>query len=270
MSGELKESLLRFGEQGRLFGILTLPGIINPARPVIVIPNTGFEHRVGPNRLHVQTARALAAAGFCVVRFDASGLGDSDAAPGKAAAPVQDAKALLDLLDLRQLGNRYIIIGLCSGAHHGHQLCRIDERIIGLFAIDGYAYRNSKSRQLYWLERIARPMRSIKNILGRYLPQYRMAEPQGASADLTPWPLQQEAAADYQHFVQRGISMAFVFTGDVPDIYLYADQHYDVFPVLRGASDLLFLSHIDHTLTRRAAREEMIRYIREWLLKVTP
>lgn len=268
MSADLTESLLQFGEQGRLFGILTLPASINPARPVVVIPNTGFEHRVGPNRLHVQTARALAAAGFCVVRYDVSGLGDSDAPQGQAASSLADSQQLLDVLDKRQLGTRYMVIGLCSGSHDGHQLCRADERVMGLFSIDGYAYRNGRYHWLYWAGRLAHPLRSVKNLLGRVLPQYRLSEPRGADAEMIQWPSAAEVAADYQHFVQRRVIMAFVFTGDVHDTYLYADQHFDVFPVLRGAAELRYLSHIDHTLTRRAAREEMIRYIRAWLLKV--
>ena len=264
------ESVLQFGEQGRLFGILATPSTINPARPVVLIPNTGFEHRVGPNRLHVQTARALAAAGFFVVRYDVSGLGDSDAPQGQAASSLADSQLLLDVLDRRQLGSGYMVIGLCSGSHDGHQLCRADERVVGLFSIDGYAYRNAKYHWLYWAGRLSHPLRSIKNVAGRVLPQYRLLEPRGADAEMIQWPNAVEVAADYQRFVQRRVSMAFVFTGDVHDTYLYADQHYDVFPMLRGASQLRFLSHIDHTLTRRAAREEMIRYIREWLLKVTP
>ena len=253
MTVPFREVVLQFGEQGRLFGILTLPYTINPARPVVLIPNTGFEHRVGPNRLHVQTARALAAAGFCTVRFDVSGLGDSDAPAGGAASALVDSQLLLDLLDKRKLGSRYMVIGLCSGSHDGHQLCRADERVIGLFSIDGYAFPNARHCWLYWANRLSHPLRSLRNVAGRFLPQYRLSEPRGLGAEMIQWPSSTEVAVDYQHFVQRGVSMAFVFTGDVPGSYLYADQHYDVFPMLRGA-----------------AREEMIRYIREWLLKVTP
>ncbi len=270
MSEGQRETVLHFGEAQRLFGILTLPAHIDPRRPVVVIPNTGFEHRIGPNRLHVQIARALAAAGFCVLRFDVSGLGDSDAERGQAASALVDCQRALDALDQRRLGERYVVIGLCSGSHDGHQLCRVDERVTGLFNIDGYAYRNPRHWAIYWLNRVSHPLRSLRNVAGRWLPRYRIAEPQGMAADLTPWPEQAEVAADYASFLRRGVRLGFVFTGDLHGSYLYADQHYDVFPMLRGRAQVTYRSHIDHTLTRRAAREEMIAHIRQWLQGLTP
>ena len=55
----LTEEPLQFGEGGRLFGILTLPGM-PPRRaqelPVFVFLNAGLLHRVGPHRLHVRLA----------------------------------------------------------------------------------------------------------------------------------------------------------------------------------------------------------------------
>lgn len=269
MSSDLREQPLQFGENKRLFGILTLPAAPDSSRPVVVIPNTGFDHRVGPNRLHVQTARALAAAGYCVLRFDISGLGDSDGPSDKPASSLTDCRLALDALDARRLSIRYVVVAVCSGAHDGHQLCRVDERVVGLFTIDGYAYRNRKFQRLAWQAKLLHPLRSLQNLAGRWLPRYRLVEPQGADAELIVWPPQEEVAVDYQRFLERQVHLAFLFTGDVQNLYLYAEQHYDVFPVLRGHAPLWFLPHIDHTLTRRSAREEMIRLIRQWLMSLS-
>ncbi len=269
MSAALRETPLQFGKNSRLFGILTMVGVPDPTKPVVVIPNTGFDHRVGPNRLHVQTARALAAAGYCVFRFDISGLGDSDAPRGESASSLTDCKLALDALDARRIGSRYVLVGVCSGSHDSHQLCRVDDRVVGMFSIDGYAFRNSKFRRLFWQTRFTHPLRSLQNVLGRLLPRYRVAEPQGANAGIIEWPSEQQVAMDYRQFLDRQLNIAFLFTGDVQQEYLYAEQHYDIFPVLRDWAPVWFLPHIDHTLTRRAAREEMIRHIRKWLLSLS-
>jgi pimeloyl-ACP methyl ester carboxylesterase len=235
----------------------------------VLIPNTGFEHRVGPNRLHVQTARALSAAGFCVLRFDVSGLGDSDAPRHRSASSVEDCKMALDALDARRLGKNYVVIGVCSGSHDGHRLCRDDARVIGLFSVDGYCFRTPRFKRLFWFTRLLHPLRSAQNIAGRFHPRFRLAEPQGLGTETAVWPEREEVARDYQQFLERQVNLGFLFTGDIQDYYLYAEQHYDVFPIIRGWAPVWFLPHIDHTLTRRAAREEMIAHIRKWLLSLS-
>ncbi len=270
MSAGLRESVLPFGEAGaaegqRLLGILTRPALVQAERPVVVIPNTGFEHRVGPNRLHVQIARALAAAGYCVLRFDVSGLGDSDPPRGRAASSLNDCQLALDALQAQGLGTRYLMVGLCSGAHDAHQLACVDARVVGMFCIDGYAYPTLRFRGLHLWTRLSHAVRSLRNLAGRVHARYLIDEPRGLGADLVPWPGREAVAADYQKLLARNVAMSFVFTGDIQDTYLYNDQHYEVFPALRGRATVRFLPHIDHTLTRRAAREEMITLIREEL-----
>ena len=273
MSQEIRESILQFGEpepgnEKRLLGILARPSQPDPTLPVIVIPNTGFEHRVGPNRLHVQISRALAAAGYYVLRFDLGGLGDSSPPVGHAASMVKDSQLAMDALDKLKLGRNYLFIGLCSGANDAHQTARVDERIVGMFCLDGHAFESPRFRQLRLKKRLLHPWRSLRNVIARWLPQFRAHQSmgsQGAEAEIIVWPSKQQVEADYQLFLDRQMHMAFFFTGDIQSVYLYAEQHYDVFPMLRGWAPVWFLPHIDHTLTRRAAREEMIAHIHKWL-----
>src|SRR6185503_8792569 len=70
------------GEHG-FFGILCEP--VNAARgPVVLLSNAGATHHVGPNRLYVMAARALAAAGLRSLRLDLPGLGDNPAPDAEA------------------------------------------------------------------------------------------------------------------------------------------------------------------------------------------
>ena len=75
-------------ERAVAFGKSALSGIVTPAsgtpqRTGVVFLGAGILHRVGPNRMHVTLARALAAAGLPGLRFDFSGIGESDVCPGQ-------------------------------------------------------------------------------------------------------------------------------------------------------------------------------------------
>lgn len=268
MSVGLRETPFTFGEEGRLFGILTTPPVRDLGKLVVVIPNTGVEHRVGPNRLHVQLARALAAAGFHVLRFDISGLGDSDPPRGKSANASNDLRLALDSLQARGLGGRYALIGLCSGAHDSHQFAKDEPRVEALLFIDGYTYPTPRFKRQLWWARFTHVGRSLKGAIKRIRAASQGDTPEGLDTDFVVWPPRGEVQADYARFIARGVSMAFVFTGDTQRSYLYAEQHSDVFPDLRGIARVWFLPHIDHTLTRRKARAELIVLVREWLSSV--
>jgi hypothetical protein len=74
----VKERAHTFGSHQGLVGITCEPD----AGPGLDLPgfiffNIGLNHRVGPQRVQVELARALAVQGFASLRFDLSGLGDS-------------------------------------------------------------------------------------------------------------------------------------------------------------------------------------------------
>src|SRR5260370_8253022 len=75
----MREEVAFFGEVKSLIGIVTDPPSRNGNhyKPAIILLNPGIVHRVAPGRIYVRIARALAAMGFVVLRFDFSGIGDS-------------------------------------------------------------------------------------------------------------------------------------------------------------------------------------------------
>lgn len=125
---EFVERPMHLSEQPDLFGILAEP-VIRPAneRPVVLFLNGGASYRVGPNRLYVQTSRALAAVGFQCVRFDLCGLGDSltpDPADENNSYPetfLRDVDITIQHLQ-KSLGIRKVVLlGLCAGAYHSYR-----------------------------------------------------------------------------------------------------------------------------------------------------
>jgi alpha-beta hydrolase superfamily lysophospholipase len=121
---EVREELMRFGPDGARFGVISEPvGGVGQCAPTILLPNAGAVHHVGPNRLYVLLARALAAAGFRCLRLDLAGLGDSVVddlqAENDTYLPTASAEVALalDALEADRGSDRVVLMGLCSGAH---------------------------------------------------------------------------------------------------------------------------------------------------------
>ena len=118
----IEERLCRFGEGGSLFGVLSRSDA-DPSRPAVVVFNAGAAHHVGPNRLHVELTRNLAAMGFACLRFDLESLGDSvNRRPARENYPyphgaTDDGRSALEFLRERFGYGRFVALGLCSGAH---------------------------------------------------------------------------------------------------------------------------------------------------------
>lgn len=118
----IEESLHRFGEGGRLFGILSRRDT-SKDRPLVILFNAGAVHHVGPNRVYVELARELAANGVPCLRMDLETLGDSvldDAWRENYPYPRTAMRDLANVFEFaqRELGYpRVIAAGLCSGAH---------------------------------------------------------------------------------------------------------------------------------------------------------
>ncbi len=116
------ERPLRVGAQG-LFGVLCAPR--GGARgALLVMLNSGVDHHVGPGRLYVKLARALAAEGYASVRLDIGGVGDS-APIGDAdrnlpypARAVDELVAALPELVAAAGARRLVLTGICAGAYH--------------------------------------------------------------------------------------------------------------------------------------------------------
>ncbi|MGK5011087.1 hydrolase 1, exosortase A system-associated [Janthinobacterium sp. MDB2-8] len=101
--------------QARMVGILSLPAAPGP-RGVLIVTG-GPQYRVGSHRQFVLLARALAAQGWPVLRFDLRGMGDSEggARDYRAAGP-DIAGALAQFFDAVPSLREVALWGLCDGA----------------------------------------------------------------------------------------------------------------------------------------------------------
>ncbi len=283
----VRERIAQFGDKQRLVGIVTEPATPSADRPAFLILNAGIVHRVGPNRLHVRLARELAAAGFTVLRFDLSGLGDS--APRDDGLPyhqsrIGDACDAMDFLSETRGIERFVACGLCSGADHAFRLAWHDPRVIGAAMIDGYAYpsaayrRTQRTQRLRQLAgRLLHPPAWRRIVTGQHPAMKAFARRLGIGAagvgptapverfviDLPP---QTVATEQTQTLAQRGTRLLFIYTAQLSKMYQQSADARDAFPPrgVGAAVAVTCLTGADHTFTLRSHQRRLFDALLEW------
>ncbi len=166
--GEVKESFVNFGVNKGCFAILSEPVVLADTNlPIIVIANSGANHRVGPSRLYVTIARELACLGFRILRIDIPGLGDS-IVYDREQENKDYIKASSDVIHqaMESFGvaykeNKYIVTGLCSGAYFSfHAALDLDDvnivegiliNPLTFYWHEGMEFENSPTKNFgYW------------------------------------------------------------------------------------------------------------------------
>ncbi len=129
---------------GGSFGVLASPEDGGHLGVCAVFMNAGAIRRVGPNRMWVETARRWASHGVPTFRADMDGIGDADGDAdvyrdvARFYAPDRrgHVTTILDALEARGLGPRFVMIGLCAGGFWGFDVGADDERVVEVIAIN--------------------------------------------------------------------------------------------------------------------------------------
>jgi pimeloyl-ACP methyl ester carboxylesterase len=281
----------RVVEQALLLGPRkSLVGVVTPASaqamvaeaPFVVILNAGIIHRVGPNRMHVLLARALAAAGFGVLRVDLSGLGDSEArddALPPLDATMADIREILDMLEATRGVRRVVLVGLCSGADHSIIYAGGDERVVGVALMDpsiprtlGYYVHHYGHRALglrAWLNLMLgrHPVwRALKRRL-RGTPGEAHAEGEARGPSLEDPKVRAFLQNAYGRALGNGVQMLAVLTADRQRQHNYRRQLLDAFPQLSFGPQLWleYFKECDHTFSSAANRARLIGLVEAWM-----
>lgn len=150
-----------------MVGIVTnasLPSPPSPAAPLdigVVIVVGGPQYRAGSHRQFVLLARALAAAGTPVLRFDSRGMGDSEGDLRSFEGLGSDiGQAIGALQQAAPQVRRVVLWGLCDGASaallylHGHN----DRRVAGLALLNPWVRSTASLARThvkhYYLQRL--------------------------------------------------------------------------------------------------------------------
>jgi alpha-beta hydrolase superfamily lysophospholipase len=242
-----------------------------------VVLNAGIVHHVGPFRLHVLLARELAAQGFTTLRVDLSGLGDSSLRTGNATRSeriLADLREVFAQLESTRGSQRFVLVGLCSGAYHLHQVAVKDRRVVGMVSLDGIGYR---TRGYWWRAQILRRLRwrYWRNALKRRWLNWRrrkaglvseevagrkLAEAEFFANDQAP----AVVARELRDLRLRGADMLFVYTGGCEDV-CGAQQFQEMFGISPDKqTQVEYYADCEHTFHVIANQQKVLGRIRQW------
>ncbi len=276
MKETFREQALLLGPRKSLVGVVT-EGVGGAAdRPAVVILNSGIVHRVGANRMTVTLARALAASGHTAVRFDLSGIGDSEPRCDGLApleATLADVREVLDALASSRRADRFVLGGLCSGADHSLVYASSDPRVVGAVLLDPSIPRTARHHayhygsRLFRLESWANMVRGKnplwKSLLAR-VSDRELDQARSARAHVEEPEVRAFLENAYRNAVEARVQLLAVLTGERS---YYRAQLLEAFPRVQFGDRLLlaYLKHADHMFTGQENSARVIRLVVDWM-----
>ena len=290
----MREEAFVFGAAGSLVGVITDPALPQQSSelPAIILLNSGIVHRVGLNRLHVKLARILAPMGFVGMRFDFSGIGDSPARQNNVPfqkSAIGETQEAMNHLGLTRGFDRFILMGICSGAGIALQTACIDPRVVGVVSINcrGYLdganvgfnaqirnrallrhYRriafSSSFRVKNWLKAITGKVnyRSIIGALGRQLQNFFPVRNSQTAAGI-----EHPFKSDLRSLIHRRVAMLF--------IHAEGDEGLDYVQMILGADAerwqdsknfrLEIIQGANHTFALLWSQEKLLQIVCAWV-----
>jgi alpha-beta hydrolase superfamily lysophospholipase len=279
VSENFSEQALLLGNRNALVGIITRPSPPPPnEKAAVVILNTGIVHRVGHNRMYVSLARMLAGAGHVVLRFDLSGIGDSEQRHDKLStidSSLADIREALDFLADSRQASRFVLIGLCSGADHAVLYGPTDPRVVGLVLMDPSIPPTTRYYVHYILQRLTRLQNwgsvaagksGLLRMLKSQLAHRLRPTPETSGLTLETLKFNPYLARCYATSVANGIRILAAFTSISPR-QTYRAQILDAFPqaAFKDSLKLEHFTHSDHLFSDPNDRSRLDQLVLDWL-----
>ena len=249
----------------------------NTDRPAVIFLSAGLLRSHGPNRLYVECARELAARGISSLRFDLSGIGDSIERTSNASIEEKtyaETQEVLNAITEKKGIHRFVLVGLCSGAHDGIDIALRDERVVSVVSIDGY-FVKSRWYKLYWfknfvLQRLLQKSSWLK-LLSRFTGKKEETAVNVVADDLfleTEAP--EKVIARFTDLLKRKVSLLCLYTGGVINEYSYHGQLADADAQLTASQGLteVYYPEMDHLLLLNGDRQKVVRLVSEHIDKL--
>jgi pimeloyl-ACP methyl ester carboxylesterase len=287
------ETALTFGDEGALVGVLTTPADMRKRSHshAVILLNSGIVHRVGVNRLYVKLARQVAALGVPVLRFDFAGIGDSlhrRDSTGFVPAAIAETREAMSLVGPLTGADRFVLIGICSGAviafrtaladarahaavlinplgHLHGEACLVSESYLSKVRSRHYLRLAMRSsfRQSIWLRAVTGRIDLIP-MLGAFRKGFRLSKGLSRPTDEDG---AVDAAREMMLLTDRGVRLK--------EIHAEADEGLDYVRLRLGPrADEIWrrpgMSHevikcANHTFTRLWAQQQLLASITEWV-----
>jgi exosortase A-associated hydrolase 1 len=270
-----------------------------PARRGVLIIVGGPQYRAGSHRQFALLARALAAQGVPVMRFDYRGMGDSDGELRNFKMVQDDLRAAVDAFLHAVPGLQEVVLwGLCDAASAAMFYAHGDPRVAGLVLLNPWARTEDglarATLKHYYRDRLLQPalwkkifsgqfdfrgaLRSLAGVLGAARGKAPAAETTPAPEAAAPQPVYSVGApaggpglhGRMLEGMQRfGGPVLFIFSG----ADLTAQEFLDMTKASRRWQDLLAAPRVqqqtlpaaDHTFSRREWRDQVAAWTGEWV-----
>jgi uncharacterized protein len=264
-------------------GGATLLGILHrPETPLatgILVVVGGPQYRIGSHRQFLLLARAFAEAGIATMRFDYRGMGDSDGAFAGFEYIDADIAAAIDAFQANCPGVRNVVLwGLCDAASAILFYAHRDRRIGGIVILNPWVrtpagvataylrhYYGSRFLQRQFWQRLFTGKLDIL-ASARSLASFLRVASQGSAGEPAGSDLPTRMAAGLSRY---GGPVLLVVSGQDLTAREFEDAAAcsPVWRKLMSAARLTRcdLSDADHTFSRRAWREQVAAWTREWL-----
>ena len=259
------ETIVQFGPEGRLVGLLTGPE--RASGPTLVLPSAGLLPRSGPFRLHVELARRLAAHGVRTFRFDVPGVGESPRIPGWDAR--RAVLAAIDHLAARHGCQRFVVGGLCSAADVGWKVALEDSRVDGLLMLDGVSFTGPWFHLARIVEVFRRPPRTWPGVVRRLLARRAAGGPKLDMGAYREWPGRAEVRRDFAALVARDVRSLWIFTGGHAACFAHPRQFgWSLGPAARDPRVVMHhWPDCSHTFYLRGHRDRLLGVIDAWMTR---
>jgi len=277
------EQACAFGENGTLTGVYTPPLSTDSSEPCALYLTAGLLHHVGPTRLHVEMARALSKQNVAGLRFDLSGVGDSETSSMGGYfvdRSINEIQQAMDFLEKQYGHKRFVLIGLCSGADDALATAQVDKRVSGIVLLNGYAYKAGlffiNRLKIFYLPRLFMWQKVRKKLIKLFhhdsndAKENETKENRIALAELDDdfryIPPQAETEKVLEKLANSKSELLFVYAGSEHDDFTYKGQFFAMFPALRGNAQVSvqYLQEADHTLILSADRNKVTNWACEW------
>ncbi len=269
MTDLIREQVLVVPQAPHLAVTLTLPSHV-PRGPVLITMNAGVIARAGPQRINVKMARLVASQGGAAVRVDLSGLGDSRRASQPADDYLlqarHDLQAVMNAVQSLTGLDRFVVFGICSGAHNALELAAHDDRVEALWLIDGPAWPTSTTK--WW--RIGLNLRRRPGVtLAGWWRRWRAGPAQRPATALPTG--QQDGprrwAARMDELCGRGVRITLWFTSSWLAYVSHPRQLHRQFSghVFLDHARVEFHPELDHTLTTLDGQRRLMDDFAAWL-----
>jgi exosortase A-associated hydrolase 1 len=273
MAEEIAVSFDCAGE--RLYGIVHRP-LVPRARGLLVVVG-GPQYRAGSHRQFTLLARALAAQGIPVMRFDYRGMGDSEGTLRDFSCVGADLRAAVDQFCASVPAMAEVALwGLCDGATAAAMYAAGDRRVTGVALLNPWIRTDSgiarATLKHYYRRRLAQAAFWAKMLRGRFNP---------AAAARSVWALLRAAGTRppaSAALPERLLAALEGFDGKVLIMLSGADLTAQEFAGLTASSpgwrSLLGaarvtchrLAQADHTCSRRPWQDQVAAWTQQWIV----